>query len=87
MSYLFQTALKLRNAGAGYGIQVAAVAALQEVVGYACNHGSVVTAKLERREDAVEVAAFCKHGAEAGISCDTAAADNCFKAGVVYGCS
>ena len=64
LSNLIQSALKLRNAGAGYGVHVAAVAALEEVVGYACNHSSVVTAKLERREDAVDVGAFGEHGAE-----------------------
>ena len=46
MPYLFQTALKLRNACTCYGIQVTAVAALEEVVGYAGYHGAVVAAEL-----------------------------------------
>ena len=78
MSYLFKSTLKLRNAGAGNCVHVAAVAALEEVVGYSGNHGSVVAAEFEWREDAVDVGALGEHCAEAGISCNSAAADNCF---------
>ena len=85
MANLFQASLKLRNAGAGNSVHVAAVAALQKVVGNACYHCTVVAAELKWREDAVEVGALGQHGAEAGISCDAAAADYCFEAGVVNG--
>ena len=85
VSYLFQSPLKLRNTGTGYCVHVAAVAALEEVVGNSGNHSPVVAAKLERRENAVEVASFCQHCAESGICCDTAATDNCFETGVIGG--
>ena len=55
MSNLFKSTLKLRNAGAGNCVHVAAVAALKEVVGNAGNHGSVIAAELKWWEDAVEV--------------------------------
>ena len=85
MSYLFQPPLELRNTGTGYSVHVAAVAALQKVVGNARNHCSVVAAELEWREDAVEVAALGQHGSKAGVCCNTAATDNCFEAGVICG--
>jgi hypothetical protein len=65
VSDLIQAALELWDSGTGYGIHVAAVAALEEVVGYAGNHGAVVTAEFERREDAVYVCALGEHGTEA----------------------
>ena len=46
VTYLIQAALKLRDAGAGYGVKVTAVAALQEVVSNSGYHSSVVAAKL-----------------------------------------
>ena len=55
MTNLLESTLELWNAGTGYSIHVAAVAALEEVVGNACDHCTVISAKLERREDAVEV--------------------------------
>ena len=65
MAYLLKPPLELRNAGTGNSVHIAAVSALEEVVGNTSNHGSVVAAKLERREDAVEVSAFCQHCAKA----------------------
>ena len=85
MSHLFQPTLKLRNTCTGYGVHVATVAALEEVVGNTGNHGAVVAAELQWRENAVDVGALGEHCAEAGIGSNTAAADNCFKAGVIYG--
>ena len=62
---LFESAFELRNAGTGNGVHVAAVAALEEVVGNTCNHCSVISAKLEGREDAGEVASLGQHCAKA----------------------
>ena len=85
MSYLFKTSFELRNTGAGNCVHVAAVASLQKVVGNACNHSTIVSAKFEGREDAVEVASFGQHFAKAGISRNTTATDNCFETGVICG--
>jgi hypothetical protein len=65
MANLLESPLELRNTCAGYSVHVAAVAALEEVVGNTCDHCTVVAAKLERREDAVEVASLSQHGAQA----------------------
>ena len=62
---LLESTLELWNAGTGYSIHVAAVAALEEVVGNSRNHSTIVSAKLEGREDAVEVASLSQHGAQA----------------------
>ena len=85
MSNLIKSALELRDSCTCYCIHVAAVAALEEVVGYAGYHGTVVAAQFQWREDAVDVCAFSEHCAEAGISCNTAAAYNCLKTSVIYG--
>ena len=53
MANLLESAFELWNTGTGYSVHVAAVAALEEVVGNTCDHGSVVAAELEGREDAV----------------------------------
>ena len=82
---LLESTLELWNAGTGYSIHVAAVAALEEVVGNSGNHSPVVAAKLERREYAVEVASFCQHCAEAGVCCNTAATNYSLKAGIICG--
>ena len=82
---LLESPLKLRNTGTGYGVHVAAVTALEEVVSNTCNHCSVISAKLEWREDAVEVSAFCQHCAKSGISRNTAATNYSFKSCVVCG--
>ena len=65
MTYLLESPLKLWNTGTGYGLHVAAVTALEEVVSNTCNHCTIVAAKFEWREDAVEVSAFCQHCAKA----------------------
>jgi hypothetical protein len=85
VSYLVETALELWDSCAGYCVHIATVAALEEVVGYTGYHGSVVAAEFEWREDAVDVGALGEHCAEAGISCNSAAADNCFEPGIVSG--
>ena len=58
VAYLLEAAFELRNSCTGYCVHVAAVAALQEVVGNSRDHGSVVAAKLEWRENAVEIGAL-----------------------------
>ena len=65
MAYLFKSSFELWTTCAGYSVHVAAVAALQEVVGNAGYHGAVVAAQFQWREDAVDVCAFCEHCAEA----------------------
>ena len=85
VSNLLESAFELWNTGTGNSVHVAAVAALQEVVGNTRNHSTIISAKLEGREDAVEVSAFCQHGSKAGVSRNTAATDNGFKAGVICG--
>ena len=85
VAYLLESAFELRNTCTGYGVHVAAVAALQEMIGNTCDHCSVISAKLKWRENAVEILSFCKHCAKTGVCSYTAATDNCFETGVVCG--
>ena len=52
---LLEPALELRSARTGRGVQSAAVSACKEMVRHARDHGAVVTAELQRRENAVQI--------------------------------
>lgn len=81
---LFKSAFELRNASGCCRGKSASLAAHKKMIGDACNHCAVVSAKFQRRKYAVNVAAFGKNGAEPRVCGNSSASDNGFQPRVFY---